>query len=163
MEYPITVFYFSYAETMHSGCSKSHAYFEPILVLYFSIVELGSGCGSVGRAVASDTRGPPFESSLRQTLCFCQLYWKVENKEKEAGKKSLWHQVPASGANSAWLRFESTTHSDSWFIKIKERRRRMQLERWFEIKFLARTRSVKSFLVFNFHIRWNRQTIWLIF
>ena len=27
------------------------------------IVFVGSGCGSVGRAVASDTRGPRFESS----------------------------------------------------------------------------------------------------
>ena len=27
---------------------------------------LGSGCGSVGRAVASDTRGPWFESGHRQ-------------------------------------------------------------------------------------------------
>ena len=29
---------------------------------------MGSGCGSVGRAVASDTRGPQFESSHRQLL-----------------------------------------------------------------------------------------------
>ena len=28
----------------------------------------GSGCGSVGRAVPSDTRGPRFESSHRQIL-----------------------------------------------------------------------------------------------
>ena len=28
----------------------------------------GSGCGSVGRAVASDTRGPRFESSHRQKI-----------------------------------------------------------------------------------------------
>ena len=28
----------------------------------------GSGCGAVGRAVASDTRGPRFESSHRQNL-----------------------------------------------------------------------------------------------
>ena len=27
---------------------------------------LGSGCGLVGRAVASNSRGPRFESSLRQ-------------------------------------------------------------------------------------------------
>ena len=48
----------------------------------------GSGCGSVGRAVASDTRGPRFESSHRQKIIlniYCQLYWKDENKEKEAG------------------------------------------------------------------------------
>ena len=29
---------------------------------------MGSGCGAVGRAVASDTRGPRFESSLWQNL-----------------------------------------------------------------------------------------------
>ena len=29
---------------------------------------LGSGCGSVGRAVASDTRGSRFESSHQQTF-----------------------------------------------------------------------------------------------
>ena len=28
----------------------------------------GSGCGSVGRAVASDTRDPQFEASHRQTF-----------------------------------------------------------------------------------------------
>ena len=51
----------------------------------------GSGCGSVGRAVAFDTRCPRFKSSHRQkfiyTLNICLLstvYWKDENKEKEA-------------------------------------------------------------------------------
>ena len=53
---------------------------------------LGSGCGSVGRAAAFNTRGPRFDSSHRQkfiyTLNICLLstvYWKDENKEKEAG------------------------------------------------------------------------------
>ena len=53
---------------------------------------VGSGCGSVGRAVASDTRGPRFESSHRQKFIYilniCLLstvFWKDENKEKEAG------------------------------------------------------------------------------
>ena len=47
---------------------------------------LGIGCGSVGRAVDSNTRGPRFESSHWQNL-----YWAlftvscIENKEKEAG------------------------------------------------------------------------------
>ena len=48
---------------------------------------LGSGCGSVGRAVASNSRGKLFESSHRQKFIlnvYCQLYWKDENKEKEA-------------------------------------------------------------------------------
>ena len=39
---------------------------------------VGNDCGSVGRGVASDTRGPRFESSHWQTLpilpIFCQLF-----------------------------------------------------------------------------------------
>ena len=33
----------------------------------------GSVCGSVGRAVASNTRGPSFESSHRQIFVYFQL------------------------------------------------------------------------------------------
>ena len=53
---------------------------------------MGSGCGLVGRAVASYTRGPRFESSHRQKNVYilnnCLLstvYRKDENNEKEAG------------------------------------------------------------------------------
>ena len=50
---------------------------------------VGSGCGAVGRVVASDTRGPGFESSHRQLLLNIYLLLTVcrkdENKEKEAG------------------------------------------------------------------------------
>ena len=49
----------------------------------------GQWCGSVGRAVASESRGPRFESSHRQKfnylLNICLLstvYWKDENKKK---------------------------------------------------------------------------------
>ena len=56
------------------------------------IEKLGSGCGSVGRVVASNTRGPRFESSHRQKFTYilniCLLstmYWKDKNKEKETG------------------------------------------------------------------------------
>ena len=48
---------------------------------------MGSGCGSVGRVVASNSRGQRFESSHQQKFIlniYCQLYWKDENKEKEA-------------------------------------------------------------------------------
>ena len=34
---------------------------------------LGSGCGSVGRAVAPDTRGPRFESSHQQNFIMNML------------------------------------------------------------------------------------------
>ena len=35
---------------------------------------MGSNCGSVGRAVASDTRGPQFESSHRQKIIYILNY-----------------------------------------------------------------------------------------
>ena len=55
---------------------------------YYSIDHLGCGCGSVGRAVASNARGPQFKYSHRQ-----KLYWtftvncieKMKIKKKEAG------------------------------------------------------------------------------
>ena len=53
---------------------------------------MGSGCGSVGRAVASNTRGPRFESSHRQKFIYTlnisllsTVYRKDENKGKKAG------------------------------------------------------------------------------
>ena len=57
----------------------------------FKNYHLGGGCGSVGRVVASDTRGPRFKSSHWQKFIYiehlftvnCEL--KRRNKEKEAG------------------------------------------------------------------------------
>ena len=53
---------------------------------------MGSGCGSVGRAVASNIKGPRFESSRQQKFIFIlnisllsTVCWRDENKEKEAG------------------------------------------------------------------------------
>ena len=46
----------------------------------------GSGCGSVGRAIASGPRGPRFESSHRHKVYieyFC--LFKIRKKKKEAG------------------------------------------------------------------------------
>ena len=51
------------------------------------IKDLDFGCGSVGRAVASNSRGRRFESSHWQKCIlniYCQLYRKGKNKEKEA-------------------------------------------------------------------------------
>ena len=48
----------------------------------------GSGFGSVGRVVASNSRGLWFEFSHQKKFYwafYCQLYWKDENKEKEGG------------------------------------------------------------------------------
>ena len=54
-------------------------------------LSLGSGCGSVGRAVASDARGPRFKSVIGKNLFILNIcllstvYWKDENKEIEVG------------------------------------------------------------------------------
>ena len=45
---------------------------------------MGSGCGSVGRGAASDTRGPRIESSHRQTFISNICLLSTVNKEKEA-------------------------------------------------------------------------------
>jgi len=72
----------------------------------------GSGCGSVGWAVTSNTRGPQFESSHKQnlywTFIYCQLYWKDKNKEKEAHfrKQVMQQQWPLD----AFLYQNSTNH-----------------------------------------------------
>ena len=50
----------------------------------------GSGCGSVGWAVASDTRDPLFKPRHWQNFIYQLIYqlynWKDKNKEKGAGK-----------------------------------------------------------------------------
>ena len=46
------------------------------------------GCGTAGRAVASDTRDPQVESQQRQNILIA-YYAKEENKEKEALKVSF--------------------------------------------------------------------------
>ena len=60
-----------------------------LIRLTTTIMTSGSGCGAVGRAVASDTRGPRFESSHWQLLLNIYLLLTVcrkdKNKEKEAG------------------------------------------------------------------------------
>ena len=64
--------------------SMSHIY----CTLLMKLLRFGSGVGSVGRAVASDSRGPRFESNHRQKFKvnnYCQLYRKDENQEIEAG------------------------------------------------------------------------------
>ena len=51
-------------------------------------VHLGSGCGSVGRAAASNTRGPGFESSHRQNLLNVYLLSTVLKKTKIKKKEA---------------------------------------------------------------------------
>ena len=50
---------------------------------------LGSGCGSVGRAVAADTRDPRFESSHRQNLSTINCIEKTKIKKKRPGMTHL--------------------------------------------------------------------------
>ena len=77
--YPSCVFYSLFSKTSDTRDSKPRLTFKC----------RGSGCGSVGRAVASDTRGPRFEYSHQQLLFNQYFLWtlcrKDENKEKEDG------------------------------------------------------------------------------
>ena len=53
---------------------------------------MGSGCGSVGRAVASDNTGPRFESSHKQSLYYLysvNCIEKTKIDENEAGNRSF--------------------------------------------------------------------------
>ena len=58
---------------------------------------MGSGCGSVGRAVASDTRDLWFKSRHLQNFIYQIIYQlfnrKDENKEKEAGNGPFKKEV----------------------------------------------------------------------
>ena len=69
---------------------------------------VGSGCGAVGRAVASHSRGPGFESSHRQLLLNIYLLSTVcrkdENKEKDAGND------PPPKKRRKKLEFENLDH-----------------------------------------------------
>ena len=69
-------------------------------VLINFVYQLGSDSGSVGRSVTSDSRGLRFKFSHWQKIIlniYCQLYWKEENKENEAGngpfKKNFIYQL----------------------------------------------------------------------
>ena len=68
---------------------------------------LGSGCGAVGRAVASNTSGLGFESSLRQLLLNIYLLLTVcrkdENKAKEAGNGPFFLKKLDFYVNLSWL------------------------------------------------------------
>ena len=80
-------------ENLHAALFTGWGVVETYLALVKPTKTMvGSGCGSVGRAVTSDNRGRRFESSHRQKFIYilniCLLstvYWKDENKEKEAG------------------------------------------------------------------------------
>ena len=65
--------------------------------------------GSVGRAVASDSRGPRFKSSHRQNLdsVNCIEIWKDENKRKKRpGMAHFWKNVKLFSVLNLMSRFE---------------------------------------------------------
>ena len=83
----------------------------------------GSGCGWVGIAVGSDTRGPWFESSLRQKFIYilniCLLsnvYWKDENKEKEAGNGLFLKKIDLQFTSGQ--RFRVTMLTSCWMLRF---------------------------------------------
>ena len=64
------------------------------LLLEQNMAFVGSGCRSVGRPVACDTRGPRFESSHRRTLIhiIINCIEKTKLKKKEAGN-GLFYKI----------------------------------------------------------------------
>ena len=76
---------------------------------------VGSGCGAVGRVVASDTRGPGFESSHRQLLLNSYLLLTVcrkdEHKEKEAGNGPFFFKTNILRWKSQMSHREECSHS----------------------------------------------------
>ena len=87
------------------------------------LFSMGSVCGSVGGAVASDPRGSRFESSqltklLYRTLVYCQLYWKDENNDRTFKVLSILPitgfelQTSGVGSNHSTRRDTTTTHAN---------------------------------------------------
>ena len=59
--------------------------FFPLLLCICMSWLMGSGCGTDGRVVTSDTKGPLFETSQWQSIFICsRMYSNEENDEKEA-------------------------------------------------------------------------------
>ena len=74
---------------------------------YSQTIALGSDCGSVGRTIASETRGLQFESSHRQKLLILNIcilstvFGKDKNKEKESGNGPFFNNKNSNCLTSA--------------------------------------------------------------
>ena len=85
-------------------------------------ITVGSGCGSVGRAVASDTRDPRFQSSHQQnfyrTFVYCQLCWKDEKRPGMAHFLNANHKIVESIwlVEKSWAQIFSTVNCN--YLKI---------------------------------------------
>ena len=97
-------------------------------------VNMCSGCGSVGRVVASNSRGPRFESSHRQNFIYmlniCLLStvcWKDENKEKKGAgngpffikKVNLLLIRQSKAAEFKQVKLEVNLYSDTYPLSSK--------------------------------------------
>ena len=65
--------------TFWASCIVSPAAYCWVRLLHDQHWPVGSGCDSVGRAVASDTKGPRFESSHWQNLYWAFVYLSTIN------------------------------------------------------------------------------------
>ena len=77
-------------------------------------MECGSGGGSVGRAVASNSRGPWFKSSHWQKLYWTftvNCIWKDKNKEKEAGNGPFLEHVWNIAMHVQYKKFDCQHHN----------------------------------------------------
>ena len=76
---------------------------------------MGSGGGSVGRAVTTNTRGSGFKSSHRKALpilpIYYQLYWKDE-KKKRLGMAHLKKQWLGKKVRARWLGIASNSFTE---------------------------------------------------
>ena len=79
---------------------------------------MGSGCGSVGRAVASKSRGPQFESRHGQKIYIEHFTVNcIENtkiKKKRPGMAHLNRKNEVLFACLKWNSFLCTTHQDQF-------------------------------------------------
>ena len=84
----------------------------------------GSGCGSVGRVVASNSRGLRFESSLRQKFIlnfYCQLcIEKTKIKEKRPGIVHFLKKKCCSKLRVIFFNWTTTKIFLSIFIPFKQ-------------------------------------------
>ena len=89
--------------------------------------------GSVGRAVASDSRGPQFDSSHRGKFIlniYCQLYWKAKELEKEVGLDPSFKTNKLSWKFLDWkVPPDELEETASSFVLRKRRRPHLQRPR----------------------------------
>ena len=108
---------------MAACATKAHTLFPLSKISALKINPRGSGCGSVGRAVAFDTRGPRFDSSHRQKfiehLFIINCIEKTKINKKEAGNgplfknKSKKHSYEFSCKRSGTYDVKSTFGTDN--------------------------------------------------